>query len=55
MWLEERSTTRGCRGRIKSWFDLLICLYKQVRVMRVGVYREISVAVINQSYRSSLC
>ena len=55
-WLErERLTTRGCRGRIKSWSDLLICLYKQLRFLCVGVYREISVAVINRSYRSILC
>ena len=55
-WLEkERLTTRGCRVKIESWLNLLICLYKQVRVLRVGVYREISVAVISWSYRSSLC
>ena len=51
----EGETAQGCRGRIKSWVNLLICLYKQLRVLRIGVYREISDAVINRSYRSSLC
>ena len=42
-------------GKIESWLNLLICLYKQLRILRVGVYREISVAVINRSYRSIFC